>query len=945
MLRFGRPRGWALVLGAAFLFAFITASPAAVHAATSAVTLTVNVSDLGAPAFTYTISGCAASPTSGTTGLAVALSVTEGCAFTITVPADGSTQRDRLFSGTLYLTSLSETCSAATCTYTLASHVQEKLAVSTSCNGATTSPSSPTSDSWFNYGTGVRVTCNGVWGRSGSTGLRAISWNWDSGTNTAVATSSTFTTSPQTMDGGHTLNVATTTQYLLTLDTGATAAKYTVTSPTIIGDYYWYDTGTSVSYTGNGVFGRSLGTGTRSVSWSVDSGGATALSTTATFNVPLTMSSAHTVHVTSVQQFQVTLDSATTAQLKSITSPTIAGDNYWYDSSGKVTLVLNGIGTRAGGVGTRLASYSVNGATPTAVATTGTVTVLNGVSLTGGDSVTGSVVTQYLLSVDSGATGAMKSITPPLISGDAGWYDSGTAVTYVGSGVFSRSGGAGSRVTGWSLDSGTSTSVKTTGNFTIPVTMGAAHTVHTTTGYQFQVAFSGPHMVSSATPPTIPGDYYWYDSGSVVSVSLQGVFDRAGGAGVRMTAVALNGGAFAPVSTLGSVNVLNSITLASPQTISTKTVEQYEVTLNPAAEGALVYATPPTIQGDAMWYDSGTAVSVTARGVWDRNATAGYRLVSFSIGSEPATAVNSSGTVLLLGMSGINAPAAISVNDGLQYYITVNGGYGVSYSKGPPISGDTGWYDERTTLAVSSSGFSNVNSSVRNRVASWAIDGGQATLVPASKTVTTDTFTMNGPHTVAFGSVTQFLVRIEVRSADGASVLSPQSISVEVNGGAAMSVTGPLWVDRGSSLVVSGVTWEGSQVGPTNSAGETIGSPSTVTVDAKVYRATVMVKDMFGLPVEGATVDVTLANGTKVTGVTDSSGAFALNLIPLGTYDGSVSNYGTSTHISADASVASEAVAGVSLSLSAVVIIAAIIVIVVAAVFIVRRWRRGPGRQ
>ena len=48
--------------------------------------------------------------------------------------------------------------------------------------------------------------------------------------------------------------------------------------------------------------------------------------------------------------------------------------------------------------------------------------------------------------------------------------------------------------------------------------------------------------LNALTPPTISGDDYWYDTGTPVTLALNGVWNRASGSGLRLSSYALNGG-------------------------------------------------------------------------------------------------------------------------------------------------------------------------------------------------------------------------------------------------------------------------------------------------------------------------------------------------------------------------------------------------------------------
>ena len=925
----------------AILFAF-PAIPA--HAAPVTVTVTINVTvaETGAPSFTWTITGCSASPSSGTSGTSQTVTMDSSCTYVIGAGSStgNGTLRDRLTGS--YFTSLSETsCSSGTCpTVSITAHVEEFLVVSANCNGPVYSVQSPTSDSWFNYGTALAVSCSGVWGRSGGTGTRASSWNWDGGANYLIATTGYFASSSQTLKSHHSFNVNTVTQYQLTLDDGARLAAETLTSPTITSDSYWYDSGTAVTYEGYGVFARANGFGNRSASWYLDSGTPATLSTSGSFSVSIMMSSPHSVHVTVKPQWQVSLDSVSGRYLKSITPPTITNDKYWYDAGTAVTVVLNGTGARLAGVGSRLVSYALNGGASIPESTTGTVVVLSSVPMYEKEFITATSTTQYQLVLDSGAVRATASMTPPSIAGDNYWYDSGTQVTYTGTGVFARASGTGLRMASWWLDSGSPTPTLTTGTFSATVLMVGAHSLHTATVTQYEVGFVGTYGVSSATAPTIGGDDYWYDAGTVVSVSLQGEFGRVAGTGLRMVSFSVNNGASVPTSTAGSVSVLASVALTSPQTISVQSVEQYQVSFDQPLATALDSITSPTVAGDNYWYDSGSRVTLVVHGVWGRSPTEGFRLSSYSVNGASEIPVASSGTVTILDLAAMSGPVAIASNATVQFLLTVAGGSGSTYSVPPPIAGDTGWYDSGMSVRVFTSGTYDSSGGVRQRISGWSVDGGQNNPVGTTSVVATSAIIMDSAHSVSFSSVTQYLVTISVKDNSGADALTPDSVTLNVNGGS-QSATTSAWADSGASLQVTSIMWRGVDVAPTPPTNYIVSSPLTVTVNARVYDATITVKDPLGLPIGGADCTITLANGTTIHTSTGGDGTVTLHMIPLGSYQGTASAFGMSSALSGNSAVQAGVVANLPISWAMILVLVIIaLAIVLGAIFFLRRNRK-----
>ncbi len=553
----------------------------------------------------------------------------------------------------------------------------------------------------------------------------------------------------------------------------------------------WFNLGSVGTASSLGVFGRAAGTGFRVVSYDTDGGSNTIVTTVSGVLVSVTMNAAHTITFSKVAQYQVSLDSGATSAFVSISSPTITNDNYWYDSGTSVNLVLNGIWGRSAGTGSRLKSFTLNGGSSVQEATTGTVSVLRLSSITSAQTVATVTTTQCLLTLDTGAIGALTSIQAPPIPGDANWYDTGTAVQYIGQAVFARSGGAGERVSSWWLDTNTANPLVTAGPFTTLVTMSAPHAIHTTLVAQYQVTLSGSFSIISITSPTVGGDNYWYDSGTPVSLVLNGAFSRSAGSGDRMTGYSINGGPTVPVSTTVPVTVLSLTNLGSPQAVSVSSTTQVQVSLDSTSLAALSSITPPTVIGDNYWYDTGTPVDLILNGVWARASGTGFRLVSYSLDGGSPKAVASNRSVAVLVHVDLNSPQTLTASDAVQYLLTVDGGSGITFTVLPQIAGDVGWYDSGTSLQVTSATVYDRSSGVGQRVISWNLDGGPATSVPAAGLVTTGQIAMSAPHTVNFSSVTQY----EVTLGHGA-LTALRSISVPTISG------DDYWYDSGSRVSV-----------------------------------------------------------------------------------------------------------------------------------------------
>jgi hypothetical protein len=289
----------------------------------------------------------------------------------------------------------------------------------------------------------------------------------------------------------------------------------------------WYNSGATAQILVAGVSGRASGLGQRVTSYSVDGGASTTVQpTTGTVAISVLMNAAHQLQVSSVKQYQVTLDSSAAKMLASITSPAVSGDNYWYDEAVSVKLVLNGVGSRSAGTGDRLASYSVNDEV-TQVSTANQVTALNIGTLLSPQTVSAVTATQFQLSTPSGL---IESITAPPIAGDAEWYDAGTLVTvkYYYS-WNSASDQSRANAVSYAISQGATTALNRSGNgtFSVQVAMTKPESILVSFVTQFHLSLSGGYsVVLSQTSPT--GDSY-FDSGSTLTATTPYVWGLTDG--------------------------------------------------------------------------------------------------------------------------------------------------------------------------------------------------------------------------------------------------------------------------------------------------------------------------------------------------------------------------------------------------------------------------------
>jgi hypothetical protein len=482
------------------------------------------------------------------------------------------------------------------------------------------------------------------------------------------------------------------------------------------------------------------------------------------------------------------------------------------------------------------------------------------------------------------------------------WYNSSTQATITITGAYDRSQGAGLRVTGYQLDGGALQTVSPrTGPVSLAVQMDQPHALVFTTVTQYQVSLDSgaSSALASMTPPTVPGDDYWYDSGSDVTLVLNGVWGRGPSSGDRLVSYAVDGGAAVGLDTTGQVTVLSSSHIDSPQSVTTTAVVQYQLL---TGSGSILSMTGPSVPGDAGWYDSGAEVNLSYNYVW--NVTQGSRLnaVRADVDGVPSQLARS-GTGTFQEEVMMDKSHALDVVSVTQHPVVVMGGFRAATSPGSPTN-DT-FYDSGSSVSVSSARTWKSTSLSREALVSYSIDGGGANPVPDSDSgdFATPPLMVVGPHLVAFGSATQFFMTFKVTDASGATRVAPTLLEIDttqpLDGTVDVQGSGA-WLDAGSSFVVGQLKWENTDVRPLNQT-VAVNAPQNVTIAARIYPVTLKVTDYLQVPISGAAANIELVNGTMTVRTTASDGTISMNLVPLGRFNGTVSYSGISQEIAVDA--------------------------------------------
>ena len=767
---------------------------------------------------------------------------------------------------------------------------------------------------WAAAGNSTVLTAPGFFGRSTGTGFRVVSYQIDQGAIVPLAQPEGSFPITLAVDGPHTIAFQSVRQFQVTLDTGASTALSSITPPPIANNGYWYDAGTGVQVVLNGEWGRARGVGQRistvsatgQTTLQVDAVGPVQAYSTSSIDAPVSITT------TSVAQYEVVLNPAAQAAFVSITPPsTFPNDQFWYDAGAPpVTVTLSGIFSRSDGTGSRVTSWELDNGGVNKVATSTPIVIVTK-AMTSAHFLNATVVAQYQVSLDAGATSALYSMTNPPVPSDAGWYDASSPVGAILNGVWGRSttSGTGERLASYSVNGGQAVTVDTAGlvtalNFSsLPGPESLAATV--VTQYLVTLDSGATSALSAITPPPIPQDKPWYDSGSSVGVALNGMWGRTATSDTRLSSYSVNGGASTAVLSSTPVQVFVVSGISHAETISAKTTSQYHLT---SSTVPWISVTNSTLPNDSPgWFDAGTSVKAVYNDTWPVASSTSSRMsaTSYTVDGTLKTNVARAGRgnfTVALTMSSAHAIAVASVT---QYLLAVIGPTKVATSPASP-TGDL-FFDTGTKVTVTAPRMWNATTlGEKNLLTQYALDASAPAAVPSSTqpTFTPPPITMTAPHVIVFSGTSEYLVTFNFFDSTGSQPVYPSDVLLTVGNGT-VDVQGAqsTWLANGTTFKVTNVSWEGASVGPPTSPSYTVEqAPLNVTLDTQVYEASIRVVDLFGLPLSGAQVSMTLANGSMVNGTTDSQGVFSVPMVPVGQYTAKVTSLGTSTLIVGSAS-------------------------------------------
>lgn len=190
--------------------------------------------------------------------------------------------------------------------------------------------------------------------------------------------------------------------------------------------------------------------------------------------------------------------------------------------------------------------------------------------------------------------------------------------------------------------------------------------------------------------------------------------------------------------------------------------------------------------------------------------------------------------------------------------------------------------------------------------------------------------------TVPLDYTSQYLVTLRFVDANSRP-LSPSDVLVQGPGFSGSAPPGmTMWLNAGATYTVTQAKWMQENALTLQSIQVT--HPGEYTVPMAVYSVTIRVADIYGMPVEGATVTLAPWSGLVLVKTTGANGSVTFAQVPLGTYTGTVSFLGLTS------AIASSSVGNVNTTVTLVfsypVLASAGIFAALAAIMAYRRKKR-----
>src|SRR5213594_1106255 len=300
-----------------------------------------------------------------------------------------------------------------------------------------------------------------------------------------------------------------------------------------------------------------------------------------------------------------------------------------------------------------------------------------------------------------------------------------------------------------------------------------------------------------------------------------------------------------------------------------------------------------------------------------------------ALDAGPQSSTSTSATTSTTTTTGTTATLSISTVDSSNQ--PVNGFYIQEIKDNTAGTSTGGTFTPQTVGAVAGHSYSVTVDDYATRYVQGANIGTFARNVVVPQSGTT-TFTLQGDTNLVF---TEALLATSTSTSTSTTTTTSKTITTTSSSTRFLTSTTSPSTTTATSRTTSPTT---TSVTTTSTTTQTVTTP-TPTGTATLYPDIFKAVDLFGLPIGGATVKVTAANGTQITKPTDSDGVASFNLAD-GTYSADLTYLGV-TSSNADQSSGPHSITVTFILGFPIIVVMSLFAGTLATVVVGRRWHRG----
>src|SRR5213594_910907 len=300
-----------------------------------------------------------------------------------------------------------------------------------------------------------------------------------------------------------------------------------------------------------------------------------------------------------------------------------------------------------------------------------------------------------------------------------------------------------------------------------------------------------------------------------------------------------------------------------------------------------------------------------------------------ALDAGPQSSTSTSATTSTTTTTGTTATLSISTVDSSNQ--PVNGFYIQEIKDNTAGTSTGGTFTPQTVGAVAGHSYSVTVDDYATRYVQGANIGTFARNVVVPQSGTT-TFTLQGDTNLVF---TEALLATSTSTSTSTTTTTSKTITTTSSSTRFLTSTTSPSTTTATSRTTSPTT---TSVTTTSTTTQTVTTP-TPTGTATLYPDIFKAVDLFGLPIGGATVKVTAANGTQITKPTDSDGVASFNLAD-GTYSADLTYLGV-TSSNADQSSGPHSITVTFILGFPILVVMSLFAGTLATVVVGRRWHRG----